>query len=113
MSDRMSLSIKKQWFDNENRAYIYFSIEDIMELFLRLIGRIVLIPVWIVWLLIGAAADTLIGVAYAVKGMIGFVLTVQMAAVVIVNRDCVQGLFLLCLNSGLFVILFFGVLECV
>lgn len=76
MSDRMSLSIKKQWFDNENRAYIYFSIEDIMELFLRLIGRIVLIPVWIVWLLIGAAADTLIGVAYAVKGMIGFVLTV-------------------------------------
>ena len=31
MLDRMSLSIKNQWFD-ENRAYIYFSIEDIMEL---------------------------------------------------------------------------------
>ena len=28
----MSLSIKNQWFDEENRAYIYFSIEDIMEL---------------------------------------------------------------------------------
>ena len=27
-----SLSIKNQWFDEENRAYIYFSIEDIMEL---------------------------------------------------------------------------------
>ena len=32
MLDRMSLSIKNQWFDEENRAYIYFSIEDIMEL---------------------------------------------------------------------------------
>ena len=31
MLDRMSLSIKNQWFDDENRAYIYFSIEDIME----------------------------------------------------------------------------------
>ena len=28
----MSLSIKNQWFDDKNRAYIYFSIEDIMEL---------------------------------------------------------------------------------
>ncbi len=31
MLDRMSLSIKNQWFDDKNRAYIYFSIEDIME----------------------------------------------------------------------------------
>lgn len=32
MLDRMSLSIKNQWFDDKNRAYIYFSIEDIMKL---------------------------------------------------------------------------------
>ena len=32
MLDRMSLSIKNQWFDEKNRAYIYFSIEDIMEI---------------------------------------------------------------------------------
>ena len=32
MLDRMSLPIKNQWFDEKNRAYIYFSIEDIMEL---------------------------------------------------------------------------------
>ena len=32
MLNRMSLSIKNQWFDEQNRAYIYFSIEDIMEL---------------------------------------------------------------------------------
>lgn len=32
MLDRMSLSIKNQWYDEQNRAYIYFSIEDIMEL---------------------------------------------------------------------------------
>ena len=32
MLDRMSLSIKNQWFDVQNRAYIYFSIEDIMDL---------------------------------------------------------------------------------
>ena len=32
MLDRMSLPIKNQWFDEQNRAYIYFSIEDIMEL---------------------------------------------------------------------------------
>lgn len=30
MLDRMSLSIKNKWFDEENRAYIYFSIEEIM-----------------------------------------------------------------------------------
>ena len=30
MLDRMSLSIKNQWFDDKNRAYIYFSIEDIL-----------------------------------------------------------------------------------
>ena len=30
--DRMSLSLKNGWFDEENRAYIYFSIDDIAEL---------------------------------------------------------------------------------
>ncbi len=30
--DRMSLSLKNGWFDKENRAYIYFSIEEIAEL---------------------------------------------------------------------------------
>lgn len=32
MLDRMSLSIKNKWFDVEKRAYIYFSIEDTMEM---------------------------------------------------------------------------------
>lgn len=32
MLDRVSLSIKNQWMDEENRAYIYFTIEDCMEL---------------------------------------------------------------------------------
>ena len=32
MLDRMSLSVKNRWFDNDNRAYIFFSIEDTMEL---------------------------------------------------------------------------------
>ena len=31
MLDRMSLSLKNQWLDREGRAYIYFSLEDIME----------------------------------------------------------------------------------
>lgn len=31
MLDRMSLSVKNQWFDDKKRAYIYFSIEEIME----------------------------------------------------------------------------------
>lgn len=30
--DRMSLSLKNEWFDAEGRAYIYFSIEEIGEL---------------------------------------------------------------------------------
>lgn len=30
--DRMSISVKNNWFDGEGRAYIYFSIEEIMEL---------------------------------------------------------------------------------
>ena len=32
MLDRMSLSLKNKWFDEQNRAYIIFTIEDIMEL---------------------------------------------------------------------------------
>lgn len=78
--------------------------------FLKIIGRIILIPLWVLLLLIGAVADILIGLAYTVKGFIGFFLTVLMVAVIVVNRDWVQGLFLLCLNSVLFVILFFGAL---
>lgn len=31
MLDRMSLSMKNQWFDTEGRAYIYYLLEDIMD----------------------------------------------------------------------------------
>ena len=31
MLDRMSLSMKNQWMDEEGRAYIYYSLEDIMD----------------------------------------------------------------------------------
>ena len=31
MLDRMSLSMKNQWFDTEGRSYIYYSLEDIMD----------------------------------------------------------------------------------
>ncbi|MGL6201538.1 MAG: DUF6017 domain-containing protein [Lachnospiraceae bacterium] len=30
--DRMSLSIKNKWFDGENRVYIIFAVEEVMEL---------------------------------------------------------------------------------
>lgn len=33
MLDRMGLSVKNRWFDSDNRAYIYFSIEDIESLY--------------------------------------------------------------------------------
>ncbi len=32
MLDRMHLSAKNKWFDNENKVYIIFTIEDVMEL---------------------------------------------------------------------------------
>ena len=32
MLDRMSLSLKSKWFDEQDRAYIIFTIEDVMEL---------------------------------------------------------------------------------
>ena len=31
MLDRMSLSVKNGWFDEQNRAYIYFTVNDIMD----------------------------------------------------------------------------------
>ena len=31
MLDRMSLSMKNQWMDEDGRAYIYYSLEDIMD----------------------------------------------------------------------------------
>ena len=30
--DRMSLSIKNRWVDEENRAYIYFKLDDAMDM---------------------------------------------------------------------------------
>ncbi len=30
--DRMSLSVKNRWFDEENRVYIIFTVEEIAEL---------------------------------------------------------------------------------
>jgi hypothetical protein len=32
MLDRMTLSLKNGWFDSDGRAYIYFAVEDIMEM---------------------------------------------------------------------------------
>ena len=32
MLDRMSLSVKNHWFDEEDRVYIIFTVEEIMEL---------------------------------------------------------------------------------
>ena len=32
MLDRMSLSVKNRWFDSENRVYIIFTVEDVMDL---------------------------------------------------------------------------------
>lgn len=29
--DRMSLSIKNGWFDDENRVYVYFTVKEAME----------------------------------------------------------------------------------
>lgn len=31
MLDRMSLSMRNGWLDKENRVYIYFSVEEVME----------------------------------------------------------------------------------
>lgn len=31
MLDRMSLSLKNDWLDDENRVYIYFTVEEVME----------------------------------------------------------------------------------
>lgn len=31
MLDRMSLSLKNGWFDEKGRAYIYFTVNDVME----------------------------------------------------------------------------------
>lgn len=32
MLDRMSLSIQNQWLDEENKAYIFFAIDDVMKM---------------------------------------------------------------------------------
>ena len=31
MQERVSLSLKNHWFDEQNRAYIYYSLDDVME----------------------------------------------------------------------------------
>lgn len=31
MLDRMSLSLKNNWLDDENRIYIYFTVKEVME----------------------------------------------------------------------------------
>lgn len=45
MLDRMSLSIKNRWLDEEDRVYIFFSVEEIMEMLNC--GRNKAVKVWI------------------------------------------------------------------
>ena len=33
MLERMSLSVKNRWFDEKNRVYIIFTLEEVMETF--------------------------------------------------------------------------------
>ena len=37
MLDRMSLSMKNGWLDKENRAYIHYTVESIMEDLIRVL----------------------------------------------------------------------------
>lgn len=76
---------------------------------LKIAKSIVLFPVWLALAVVGAIIQLFLSVAGMVQGILSFGLVVLTCAVVLVYRDWVQAVFLICILAILMVVMFAGV----
>lgn len=76
---------------------------------LRLVGKILLVLVWLILFVIGLAVKMAVQTYAVVRGILGFVFTLLIIATAYCYHDWVQVAFLFVLSTILYLILFVGV----
>ena len=76
---------------------------------LKLAGKILLLPVWLILFVIGLAVKMTVQIYAVVRGILGFLFTLLIIATAYCYRDWVQVAFLFSLSVILYLILFAGV----
>lgn len=82
-----------------------------IKILLKLIVKILLIPVWILLALAGLFVSLVVTVYGVGRAVCAFLLTVLMIAVIVCYQDWVQAAFLFGLYAVLFALLFAGVMA--
>ena len=77
---------------------------------LKLAGKILLLPVWLILFVIGLAMKMTVQTYAVVRGILGFIFTLLIIATAYCYHDWVQVAFLFVLSTILYLILFVGVL---
>ena len=76
---------------------------------LKLVGKILLLPVWLILFVIGLAVKMTVQTYAVVRGILGFIFTLLIIATAYCYHDWVQVAFLFSLSVILYLILFAGV----
>ena len=76
---------------------------------LKLAGKILLLPVWLILFVIGLAVKMTVQTYAVVRGILGFIFTLLIIATAYCYHDWVQVVFLFALSVILYLILFAGV----
>ena len=76
---------------------------------LKLAGKILLLPVWLILFVIGLAVKMTVQTYAVVRGILGFIFTLLIIATAYCYHDWVQVAFLFLLSANLYLILFAGV----
>ena len=76
---------------------------------LKLAGKILLLPVWLILFVIGLAVKMTVHTYAVVRGILGFIFTLLIIATAYCYHDWVQVAFLFVLSVILYLILFAGI----
>ena len=78
-------------------------------LILKMIGKIILIPLWVVLVIAGIITRIIVYAITFTKAILGLGLTALIIGTIVCYQDWVQVGFLLCMSAVMFFILFTGV----
>ncbi len=84
-------------------------IRNLISFYIKLEGKILLVPVWLILFVIGLAVKMTVQTYAVVRGILGFIFTLLIIATAYCYHDWVQVAFLFVLSTILYLILFAGV----
>ena len=84
-------------------------IRNLISFYIKLAGKILLVPVWLILFVIGLAVKMTVQTYAVVRGILGFIFTLLIIATAYCYHDWVQVAFLFVLSTILYLILFAGV----